>query len=194
MAVPKGFDPIRAFWAKVDKSAGPDGCWPYRGARCSGGYGLLTRNGVYGIRGHRYAYELANGPIPPGLFVCHKCDNRPCCNPAHLFVGTQKDNIRDAMSKGRARLDLLQRVGRRKGSTFIRVKGVRTLSYMGQEKTVRTWSKELGLTQGVIHKRLSAGWSVNRALSTPPRRKAPNGAGRQPKAITREPLILWRAA
>lgn len=52
---------------------------------------------------HRVAYELAHGAVPPGLFVLHRCDNKPCVNPAHLFVGTQQQNLDDAKAKGRTR-------------------------------------------------------------------------------------------
>lgn len=53
------------------------------------------------VRAHRVAWTSANGPIPEGMNVCHHCDNRKCCEPGHLFVGTQSDNIRDAVAKGR---------------------------------------------------------------------------------------------
>lgn len=92
--------------AKVDRSGGPDACWPWTGsggrARGGGVYGHLKLRDVV-VTTHRLAWELANGPIPPGMFVCHRCDNPPCCNPAHLFLGTATDNARDRDAKGRQR-------------------------------------------------------------------------------------------
>jgi len=71
---------VERFWAKVDKSD-TDGCWPYQ---TSDRYGTFTVNGrAYGA--HCYAYMVSVGPIPAGLFVCHRCDNGPCCRPDHLF-------------------------------------------------------------------------------------------------------------
>src|SRR5580692_2166289 len=79
-----------------------DGCWPWGGNHNAHGYGFL----VIGGRGkrvlaHRFSYEMHKGLIPTGLFVLHACDNPPCVNPAHLFLGTHKDNTRDSMEKGR---------------------------------------------------------------------------------------------
>lgn len=93
------------FWAKVDKN-GPTmphmqtPCWVWTGATDKG-YGQLGFNGK-SIGAHRLAYELRHGASPGILHVLHRCDNPPCCNPDHLFLGTNGDNVRDMCAKGRA--------------------------------------------------------------------------------------------
>lgn len=75
------------------------GCWEFQGARIDG-YGRIKIKGkTAGV--HRVAWEAFNGPVPQGLFVCHHCDNPPCVNPDHLFVGTNRDNMVDMCEKGR---------------------------------------------------------------------------------------------
>jgi HNH endonuclease/helix-turn-helix protein len=91
------------FHAKVDVQ-GPEECWLWTAGRDQDGYGQLWDNDAgRSLRAHRVAYELANGPIPEGACVLHRCDNPPCCNPAHLFVGTNGDNTADMVAKGRHR-------------------------------------------------------------------------------------------
>lgn len=87
------------FWVQVDR--GPAAvCWPWRAGRKSQGYGTLRWRGPV-VSAHRIAWEIVNGPIPSGLLVLHSCDNPPCCNPAHLFLGTIADNNHDCQAKGR---------------------------------------------------------------------------------------------
>ena len=79
----------------------PAGCWEWGGSQPGGtGYGNMNvRNGI--VRGtHRVSYAVFCGPIPDGMFVCYRCDNRLCCNPTHLFLGTATDNARDMVMNG----------------------------------------------------------------------------------------------
>lgn len=75
-------------------------CWMWTGNRYAKGYGQIRVSGKP-KRAHRISYELFVGPIPDGMIVCHECDNPPCVNPDHLYIGTQSDNIRDSVRKGR---------------------------------------------------------------------------------------------
>lgn len=94
--------PIR-FWRAVEKK-GASECWEWMGCRHYKGYGefaLPKGSPKYKEKAHRMAWILTNGKIPKGMLICHKCDNPPCCNPSHLFLGTAKTNRQDSNQKWR---------------------------------------------------------------------------------------------
>lgn len=97
------------FWSKVE-ILGSDDCWEWQGSIRPNGYGQINVNGIP-RRAHRISWELAHGLISAGngthgTCICHKCDNRKCVNPAHLFLGSQRDNIVDMYRKGRRGIGL----------------------------------------------------------------------------------------
>lgn len=96
-------DPIRNWWTKLERT--PDGCWVWTAGTDQDGYGKFAiglggQNQIH-TRAHRFAYEVFIGPIPDGMVVCHSCDNPPCANPDHLWLGTPIDNNADKVAKDR---------------------------------------------------------------------------------------------
>ena len=92
------------FWVKVDKRS-DDECWEWIGCRSNKGYGWIVDDDSQQMVASRFSWRLHNGPIPDGMLICHTCDNPPCVNPQHLFLGTKTDNMRDMVAKGRGRWD-----------------------------------------------------------------------------------------
>lgn len=92
---------VARFWKRVRKDDGDDACWEWIGKSKAMGYGQL-KYGNRIVSAHRFSYEIHVGPIPDGLFICHKCDNPPCVRPDHLFAGTPQQNTSDMFSKGRS--------------------------------------------------------------------------------------------
>lgn len=92
---------LEKFKSKIDQT-NVEGCWPWTGSKDKDGYGLFHPSSKTNtIRAHRYSYQVFNGMIPEGKMVLHKCDNPPCVNPYHLFLGTCLDNHKDMDNKNR---------------------------------------------------------------------------------------------
>lgn len=108
---------VERFWAKVTRGA-EDECWPWTGGTASSGHGRFRTDSQEKVAAHRFAWELQNGPIPAGLCVCHHCDNPPCCNVRHFFLGTNQENSYDRHAKGRTR------IGERNGRAMLTVAAV----------------------------------------------------------------------
>jgi hypothetical protein len=115
---------IGRFWAKVQKGS-KDACWPWTGRIGDNGYGLF-KVGTRMIGTHRVAYRL--GKRQPGsLYVLHRCDNKPCCNPKHLFRGTQRININDYVAKGFGSNMGHEQVGEKNGNARLTEDDVRAI-------------------------------------------------------------------
>jgi len=91
----------KRFWDKIEKA---DGCWKWKASTNKDrGYGRIGVKAGICVNAHRVSWVIHNGSIPGDLFVCHKCDNPPCCNPEHLFLGTRQDNVDDMILKKRGK-------------------------------------------------------------------------------------------
>lgn len=130
------------FWSKVSKS---EGCWKWQGAFRSDGYGKINKEGK-SHSAHRISWEITNGPIPEGLWVLHKCDNPPCVNPKHLFLGTAADNMADKMAKGRDRY--VPHIGEDNPRCKLTVEKVKEIR--ASDMTCNQLSELYGVTDGTI--------------------------------------------
>ena len=140
---------ISSFWAKVDRSAGPDGCWTWTGAVTSKwGYGCFNFGGRV-LGAHRIAWILTNGG-PGKLCVLHKCDNRVCCNPAHFVLGTKKDNSADAVAKDRHARGDRNRRSKLTDEKILEIRREYTGTTRGQPSNAVELAARYGVTRGTI--------------------------------------------
>lgn len=135
---------IERFWAKVDRR-GPDDCWPWTGGTSDAGYGRFKIQGRL-VSAHRIAYQLAKGPLPHaggwhGPIVRHTCDFPRCCNPGHLVVGTQSENMADMVARKRAGRALKDRLTEADARAIIKDK-----------RTCAAIAADYGVTPGHIAK------------------------------------------
>lgn len=129
---------------------GPDDCWPWTGPRLPKGYGRVYIDGRDSYV-HRVVWEEENGPIPDGMLVCHTCDNPPCCNPAHLFLGTNADNLADMRAKGRA-APLPPRPGERNPAAKLTEADVQRIRDLCGRQSQASVAREFGVSTSLVSK------------------------------------------
>ena len=122
--------------SKINKDK--SGCWNWTGPKANNGYGRISFQNEHLIA-HRLVYKLLKGEIPKGMNLCHSCDNPQCCNPDHMFIGTQKDNMIDCLKKNRSASAKLK---------YEEVQAIRSLSDAGID------IKQLALMYGVSKKQI----------------------------------------
>lgn len=133
------------FWQQVQKS---NDCWIWMGAKCSYGYGnfrIMINRTRHVEKAHRASYMLSNNTeIPQGMCICHKCDNRPCVNPDHLFLGSYADNSADMVKKGRSAR------GQKIGICVLTEEKVKQIIAMKSQYSTTQIAKMFGVSRGCI--------------------------------------------
>lgn len=142
---------LEDFWSRVEKL--PNGCWEWtagkNGKNVGRDYGIVWAGGKK--KAHRFSYELANGTVPKGFYVCHRCDNPRCVNPAHLFAGTAKQNTADCIQKGR----LNRPRGERQHAAVLTAEIVKQIRSRYTPRSKRNgcaaMASEFGVSKSLIH-------------------------------------------
>jgi hypothetical protein len=139
------------FWRFVDRRL-PTECWLWKGYRTAKGYGLFTT--PEGNRAHRLSWVMANGPIPAGAIICHRCDTPACVNPEHLFAGTAADNALDRDTKGRGVLfgATAEKFRRLTPESVVEIRHLHTTG-LGYRRLARQYQVSPGTIKDVIRRR-----------------------------------------
>lgn len=147
-----GLTPIERVLSRTEFT---DGCWNWTGYKCERGYGILGVDRTP-TKTHRISYEAHVGPIPAGMYVLHRCDNRLCLNPAHLFLGTHKDNMRDMVQKRRSAS------GERNGNAISLAQAAELKALIeSRVKSQKAISEETGISQSTLTSiKLGKHWSM----------------------------------
>jgi hypothetical protein len=139
---------VKRFWSKVTITANDNLCWEWIPPKTKEGYANIGIQGKT-FYAHRVAWELINDTIPDGLFVLHKCDNRGCVNPKHLFLGTTQDNMDDMVRKGRSPKTAGELNGFHK-LTAVQVAEIRS-RYEAGGISMKSLGKEIGISAMQVH-------------------------------------------
>jgi hypothetical protein len=144
-------DRVRArFFSHVDVRSESE-CWNWTGYKNAGGYGkfgIRSDGKHFSANAHRVSWVIANGEIPTGIYVCHLCDNRACCNPKHLWLGTHQENITDMVLKGRS----YPRKGELHPRTKLSLNDVKCIRhlYFAERRTQKELGEFFGLARSSI--------------------------------------------
>lgn len=143
---------VERFWSRIPHQIEGD-CWEWQGRINQDGYGQFDHNNSCSSS-HRYVWKLFYGDIPDGMVICHKCDNPPCCNPAHLFLGTVWDNVRDRDLKGRQASHKGEKNGRAKlnRNQAVQIRKLRQVG-LSYKELAKRFSVSIGCISHIINGR-----------------------------------------
>jgi hypothetical protein len=139
---------LSKFWEKVEKSTDPSACWNWLGGTDTGGYGIFYKSRCDSYKAHRLALSCEVSPDDPRLLACHRCDNRKCCNPEHLYWGTQQQNMGDMCAKGRQN----KAWGERQHAAKLSLQDVHKIRKLKGMLTGRQLASMFGVTPATISK------------------------------------------
>jgi hypothetical protein len=146
-------DETKRFWSKVDRSAGPEACWPWLGYRHKNGYGEFRMRNKRRIGAHRFAIGLIEAGDCKNAVAMHSCDNPSCCNPKHISLGTQAQNQAEKVQRGRSLTGARNPMATMSEATALTIKRRRKAG-----ERYADIARDLDLSLGRVHKVVNYGW------------------------------------